>query len=189
MIITSKNKNIKKLENGIYLYIGNICSNQDITIKLDNDLIVIGDIDCKGSVNSEFSLKVTNGEIFVGKDIIVNNFLICEKNIYAGRLIKAEYILSFCTIEAGMEIIAYQTIFTEDIKAGQGIRAGMIFSGHTVYSAEFVKSYTTIGALDGVYTKLIDAKCYVVSKYIPDTTIMRLGDWGFVVKGNNTRKN
>lgn len=182
MIISSKNKKIKKLENGIYLYDGNIYSDKDIIIKLDNDLTVIGDIECKGSINSEFALKVINGEIFVGENIIVNNFLICEKNIYAGHSIKAECILSFGAIEAGIRIIAYQTISAMDIKAGQNIRADMIFSGHTVRSTEFVKSDRVIGALDGIYTKLIDAGCYVVAKNIPDTTTMRLGDWGFVVK-------
>lgn len=182
MIINSKNKKIKKLENGIYLYTGDIHSDKDITIELNNDLIVIGDVECKGSINSEFALKVINGEIFVGKDIIINSFLICENNIYAGGSIKAECILSFGAVEAGIKIIVYQTISAMDIKAGQSIRANKIFSGHTVCSTDFVQSDTIIGALNGIYTKLIDVGCYVVAKDIPDTTTMRLGDWGFVVK-------
>ena len=101
MKITKDYEGLRRIENGDYVLNGNLISDEDIEIELDDRLIVKGIIESK-------------------KNIRVNVILIVDCSIEAGEGIIAGWgIKAGCGIKAGWGIEA-----GEGIKAGWGIEAG-----------------------------------------------------------------
>ena len=127
MKITKDYEGLRRLENGDYVLDGNLISDEDIEIELDDRLIVQGIIESKKNIISNVSLIVKFG-IEAGLGIKAGWGIEAGEGIQAGWDIIAKTYLS-----AGKRIFAGTSIYRTSEDSDQTIRCEELRSGEICY--------------------------------------------------------
>lgn len=121
MKITKDYEGLRRLENGDYVLDGNLISDEDIEIELDDRLIVQGIIESKKNIISNVSLIVKFG-------------IKAGEGIEAGWGIKAGWgIIAKTYLSAGKRIFAGTSIYRTSEDSDQTIRCEELRSGEICY--------------------------------------------------------
>lgn len=136
MKITKDFEGLTKTELGDYLFKGDLHSDDEIDIDLDDRLVIEGNLTSGSSIHAKFGVEATK-DITAGEGIRVGHGLKAGASIKAGKDVDAghgieagESIKAGHGVKAGLGIKA-----TEDIKAGFGIEAGDDIEAETISSS------------------------------------------------------